>query len=1057
MHQAASTGAPPPVCAARWTWLGAGQLHMSEGPGVGAVDDSVGPESSVPGFGVIEGTGFGAEDGTVVASLTFGDEDDEITDAEVERRMAAEMEKVRQMSDVELGAEFEAGSDDIESDEEFTLLLEGPQVEAKVDMGENLKRLWNNYIGVLDKVDATVTVAQEELKAVQVLSAAATEAAADASKVLAESKRKSEAAAIKIERVAEKVASAVAADSGDSGAVSSPGGGANNAGDDSPPSKRPAEAAAKQAADEKKKSLDAWLARREQQQLRPAAERRAKRARSRERRRKESEAELRRAREAREAEERRLEEARKLRKLQQDRARREMERRLREAEDMRRQREALEQEQRRLDRGRKERTRLRAEDERSRAVREYLRTQQRVRAQAARRCMAVADAAGRERQEQERRARMRAKAATERVRMARADAESAKFSLSECARVARERAAAWAARMRGEDRRSGLVMQAERLVAAEREARRLRNLAILRKRKERLRRERVLWLMSKEDARSRDVAKRIQAQQRARASSARARMRIEDRRSFQAGRVRRLCRERSGMAKEDARGWAVFTAARRRRATRAARVRACMAREDAACAVWNSRRNRRFARDCGGFAAEDARARRVAAWRTQRDRVGFAREDKRAREILVAKLAAVARAHAAATRIQALWRGYRSRKTQPYRQEIQARMRAWWQRRHEAATRIQALWRGIRLRRKLRAIRERILLGLDEEDDGFDYGGITDDFLPDIGPLPEISDVYEEVQREFTEGGDVVGGSDIVGGDAVGGDAVGGDAMDGDAKAEKRGSFDKTTVSAVPCDDDDSDMSPLEPIEPLVEHTLAPLRGLEDLEAPVLAPPVVAKAQSRAAKPAGGRAAQRLLAGQPGRMDAPRPPKASISKKQKLQKLADEWGLTDLKAAEAMLKRQKRWKRLSQKGKKKGKYAGLKARVRTHVRRTARSKPPPDLGRSQAAASPLRGSREESAPPRSAPHGALRPLSRGRGGVPLPGARAPKSGLELRRLFDAQKGGAAPQGPVGGALAAARMLNGRTTPSSQDQTPKQHRLGGRRRGRGSARDRKYRR
>eukprot|EP00466_Bigelowiella_natans_P019729 jgi/Bigna1/136986/aug1.37_g11694 len=170
-----------------------------------------------------------------------------------------------------------------------------------------------------------------------------------------------------------------------------------------------------------------------------------------------------------------------------------------------------------------------------------------------------------------------------------------------------------------------------------------------------------------------------------------------------------------------------------------------MQENDQSLRKWNRWRNGRRDTERRRMLKEDKHARKQKLLRIEFERCNMASEDKRARAIRSFLMKEKATELRACILIQAWIRGHRVRSSETGKR-IRSFLEDFRAQRTTAATKIQAMWRGYRLRKKLKSIKEKALLGDDEDDDGFDYGGIQEDFLPAMPELPEIGDVFRNAK-----------------------------------------------------------------------------------------------------------------------------------------------------------------------------------------------------------------------------------------------------------------------------------------------------------------------
>eukprot|EP00472_Partenskyella_glossopodia_P000826 CAMPEP_0197542714 /NCGR_PEP_ID=MMETSP1318-20131121/67853_1 /TAXON_ID=552666 /ORGANISM="Partenskyella glossopodia, Strain RCC365" /LENGTH=1061 /DNA_ID=CAMNT_0043101999 /DNA_START=62 /DNA_END=3249 /DNA_ORIENTATION=+ len=583
------------------------------------------------------------------------------------------------------------------------------------------------------------------------------------------------------------------------------------------------------------------------------------------------------------------------RKKKRAKLRQKKEERRRQLEKSRLLRAELEKAESSAKRGIGEMKRMMLEDQRSLEVREELnrRKMDRLRRHVER--MREEDRCGFERMKVTKKRRMRETAIREARKMSREDRLSREYSRELEATIRHERAVEWAALMEAEDRRSLMVMTIQRIQRAKAERERERQRNLLREKQRAIRVQENRALMVAEDQRSEKLAHHRRIKQQDRAKRTKNAMKEEDERSLKTMRAARALAEIANMQREDSLARSVAGRFGDKRRQRADLCRRQMGREDAALAVWNRARNRRRERERKRMRCEDKLARKRRVVRRQLELSRMAMEDERSR----GRLEHLKLREKSCLKIQAWWRGCRCRRSKTSR-ELRRRLVEFRKERKDSATRIQAVWRGYALRKRLERIRERALLGIAEEDDDFDYGGVQDDFLPAMSAFPDLNEVFRAADVDV----DV----DV-------------DSVLTEAKTD-------TAAAAAASSSPSSSRRPAKPVQAFEDTIGLPAAAPLQVRNPHphnhthpndMVANLDRKSSSSNSRSTGNVPKEQNFEGSSGRNTKTNTKgnakSKAASRKEKLQKLADEWGLTDLKAAAAMLKKQKRWKKLTDKKK----------------------------------------------------------------------------------------------------------------------------------------------
>uniref|UniRef100_A0A7S4E0R6 Uncharacterized protein n=2 Tax=Lotharella globosa TaxID=91324 RepID=A0A7S4E0R6_9EUKA len=827
-----------------------------------------------------------------------------ITDEEVSLRIQAEIDKMMKLTDEEIGFQRETVHFE-DSDEELLDLLKEPENPTpKFQLEGEIKRVWNNYLEHIDKGEEHIKESQKQLVEVKETSKKAEEEIKMAKKAVEESKRRrekkiaeaqeadpgdddDEEPKLNLEPVNPKISVAVSQDGQKKETKAKPEPSEElNPLKDEPVVRRtaatptlaessvPVHSAEPDNSSAPQRTIDIWMAKKEDEQRKLEAKRKRRREKERAERQRLMEAEIKRLREQAEREAVQLEREARRRAKKRARARKQRELRKRQLEEVKQKRAKLELEAKKKRRGADTRARMRMEDILSQNMRKAKRQRMKILRDSHIRKMKAEDDVARELMLIAKKLRQREQAIRETRRMSEEDRRSRDFSIEETRLLKRLRARHWGQRMMEEDERSLTVMTIERIAHAQREMERKKQLKLLKERQEMMRREKQRNRMNEEDQLGWTMMHEKKAEAKKRAQRERDLMTTEDGRSKEAMKAERALGEVRRMMLEDARCRQIMVEIGKKRKLRVFQHRQEMESHDQYCKEWNRTRNRRRDNQRKRMSREDKAARRYKTLRAQFEISRMAAADARSMAHRSHIVELGKRRQAASILIQSVFRGYQVRNT-PLGREIRVRTADLRRKRNQAALRIQAMWRGYRVRKRIDELRRRLEAG-EVDDDDFDYGGVSDDFIPKMAPIPDFSDVFKNADIHLPDGlqhpPEKLNDSGRIRGDEV----------------------------------------KLPRLSAKKEKSRSP-------SAPVKLPPLSQKG-GEAKKAEGARENPKKMSARSKRSEYQR----------KLEQVMQDWNLTDIKAAEAVLKSQKRKKKLTDKRKPRSKYSSQRSKVVTH-------------------------------------------------------------------------------------------------------------------------------
>ncbi|GAB5359774.1 hypothetical protein AAMO2058_000571100, partial [Amorphochlora amoebiformis] len=347
---------------------------------------------------------------------------------------------------------------------------------------------------------------------------------------------------------------------------------------------------------------------------------------------------------------------------------------------------------------------------------------------------------------------------------------------------------------------------------------------------------------------------------------------------------------------------------------KAAHYLGCMAREDIMLRQWNRRRNRIRGKQRKAMAREDALSRMRARLRLEFQRACMRAEDGAGASRRACRKARRLRRRNAAVRIQA------------------------W-------VKIQSLWKGYRVRTRLVKLREQALRGDigDESEDDFDYGGVEEDFLP-LRPV-DLDEILKNMDMDFVRDSTPSSPTKVCDDGTPYTDPEPFDTDDQEILPPYEISSIERDFERVIATDPSEDKSLVKRIKNAVQNPSEGKSAMKEAKNAVqdtLSSSSKARVPEAVIEPCSIDSNTRLpplTLGGNGSTNRVLNPESEQPEKDKttayhtrLVNLAKEWGLKDLNAAEAMLKKQKRWKHLKDK-----KIRGRSAR-RIHSLQTTNKK-----------------------------------------------------------------------------------------------------------------------